>query len=199
MSRVLHGLRLQCRRGFYAKAVSGDQLFDELERSDSRQARFSEDTFSFLNRVSGPYWERIRRELNTWYDAFPDETRDLWRRFCSRDHRQHYGAWWELYLHRLLTALGFEATPNTQLPGGRSRPDLLAVRGEQSFYVEAVTVFSGIVASTPRSALEPAILDVINTIDASNFFVSVGFARTASSMPRRAQIIRPIEDWLAEE
>jgi hypothetical protein len=177
--------------------VCGDQLFDEFERSDSRQALFSEDTFSFLNRVRGPYWERIRSELNAWYDAFPDETRDLWRRFRSRDHRQHYGAWWELYLHRLVTALGFEATPNAQLPGGRSRPDVLAVRGEQSFYVEAVTVFSGIVASTPRSALEPAILDVINTIDASNFFVSVGFARAASSMPRRAQIIRPIEDWLS--
>ena len=59
--------------------VCGDQLFDELERSDSRQARFSEDTFSFVNRVRGPYWERIRSELNAWYDAFPDETHDLCR------------------------------------------------------------------------------------------------------------------------
>lgn len=174
----------------------GDQLFDDVERSDSGPARYSEDSFSFLNRVRGPYWERIRDELNSWYDAFPDESRDLWRRFRSHDHRQHYGAWWELYLHRLLSAIGFDVTPNTQLPGGRSRPDLLAVRGEQSFYVEAVTVFSGVVASTPRSALEPAIFDAINTIDASNFFVSVGFARTGTSMPKRAQIIQPIEDWL---
>jgi hypothetical protein len=44
--------------------------------------------------------------------------------------------------------------------------------------------------------LEPAILDAINTIDASHFFVSVAFARTGSSMPRRAKIIRPIEEWL---
>jgi hypothetical protein len=118
-------------------------LFDDTERSNSRQARFSEDSFSFLNRAGGPYWERIRSELNAWYDAFPDETRDLWRRFRSHDRRQHYGAWWELYLHRLMTALGFEATPNAQLPGARSRPDFLAVRGEQSFYVEAVTGFLG--------------------------------------------------------
>lgn len=174
----------------------GGQLFDDVDRTESCPARFSEDTFSFLNRVHGAYWERIRQELNAWYEGFPDETRDLWRRFRSRDHRQHYGAWWELYLHRLLTALGFDTTPNARLPGGRSRPDFLAKRGHESFYVEAVTVFSGIVASNPRSALEPAILDAINTIDASNFFVSVAFARTGTSMPRRAQIVEPIEEWL---
>jgi hypothetical protein len=69
-------------------------------------------------------------------------------------------------------------TPNTSLPEG----------------------FSGIEESPsrPRTKLEPAILDVINTIDASNFFVSINFVRSSTVMPRRSKITEAIEAWLAQ-
>jgi len=142
--------------------VSSRQLFDKHPRSEPDPRGYDEDAFTFLNRASGIVWERIRAELEVWYAAYPDETGDLRARFRSRDHRQHYGAWWELYVLTLLSAVGFRVSTHPEIPGSSGRPDFLAVRGDDSFYVEAVTVFSGFGASALRSALEPAILDIIN-------------------------------------
>jgi hypothetical protein len=173
-------------------------LFDLIERTNASPAGYSEDSFSFLNRVAGPYWQHVRATLDAWYAVFPDTSADLWKRFRKADPKQHYAAWWELYLHHLFTNLGFRVTPNAELPDGNSRPDLLVERGSHFFYVEAVTVFSGIVSSESHTALEPQILDIINTIDASNYFLSVRFAQSSTTMPKAVDITTPIEQWMAE-
>lgn len=59
-------------------------------------------------------------------------------------------------------------------------------------------MFSGIVSSESHTALEPRILDLINTIDASNFLVSVRFVQSSTAMPKAEDITRPIERWMAE-
>jgi hypothetical protein len=173
-------------------------LFDRIERTNASPAGYSEDSFSFLNRVAGLYWQRVRTVLDAWYAAFPDTSGDLWKRFRKADPKQHYAAWWELYLHHLFTNLGFRVTPHAELPEGNSRPDLLVEQGSHFFYVEAVTVFSGIVSSESRTALEPRILDIINTIDASNYFVSVRFTQSSTTMPKAVDITEPIGKWMAE-
>jgi hypothetical protein len=178
--------------------MTHQRLFDEVRRTNANPAAYNEDSFSFLNRAAGPYWQRVRTVLDDWYAAFPDASADLWKRFRKPDPKQHYAAWWELYLHHTFTNLGFRVTPNAELPEGGSRPDLLVERGDNFFYVEAVTVFSGIVSSESHTALEPQILDLINTIDASNFFVSVRFAQSSTAMPKAEDITRPIEQWMAE-
>ncbi len=179
-------------------SVPHTTLFDQIERTNASPAGYNEDSFSFLNRVAGQYWQRVRTALDDWYAVFPDTSADLWKRFRKADPKQHYAAWWELYLHHLFTNLGFRVTPNAELPEGNSRPDLLVERGSYFFYVEAVTVFSGIVSGQSHTALEPRILDIINTIDASNYFVSVRFAQTSTAMPKAADITGPIEKWMAE-
>jgi hypothetical protein len=178
--------------------MAQNRLFEEVERTNSSPAAYNEDSFSFLNRAAGPYWQRVRTVLDDWYAVFPDISADLWKRFRKPDPKQHYAAWWELYLHYIFTNLGFRVTPNAELPEGGSRPDLLVERGADCFYVEAVTVFSGIVSSESHTALEPRILDLINTIDASNFFVSVRFVQSSTAMPKAEDITRPIERWMAE-
>jgi hypothetical protein len=172
-------------------------LFDDVQHTDASGRRYSEDSFAFLNRVSGTAWARIREVLEGWYAGFPDTNGDLRSRFRSHDPRQHYPAWWELYMHRLLRALGFEVTVHPNVPGTDGHPDFLAERGEDSFYVEARTVFSGIVAPNRREQLEAAIQDVINTIDASSFFVDLKYERIGTSMPSQQDIRQPIEAWLA--
>ncbi len=179
-------------------SVPHTALFDQIERTNASPAGYDEDSVSFLNRVAGPYWQRVRTALDDWSAVFPDTSADLWKRFRKADPKQHYAAWWELYLHHLFTNLGFRVTPNAELPEGNSRPDLLVERGSHFFYVEAVTVFSGIVSSESHTALEPRILDIINTIDASNYFVTVRFAQSSTAMPKAADITRPIEKWMAE-
>ncbi len=174
-----------------------EPLFDAVERSDGSPARYTEDSFAFLNRASGIVWERLREKLDAWYAAFPDDDGDLRRRFRSADPRQHFAAWWEIYLHALLTALGYKLTVHPTVPGTEGHPDFLAARGDESFYVEGVTVFSGIVAPSRRARLEAAVKDAIETIDASLFMVNLQFDRVGQSMPKKSAITKPIEAWLA--
>lgn len=47
------------------------RLFSVGPREDPRPAGFAESSFSFLDRVAQPYWERIRDELDRWFDDFP--------------------------------------------------------------------------------------------------------------------------------
>jgi hypothetical protein len=82
------------------------------------------------------------------------------------------------------------------VPGTSGRPDFLVERSGIAFYVEAVTVFSGIVAQGRRGRLEAVVLDLINTIDASLFFVSVNFDRVGEKTPRAQAIVGPIAAWL---
>jgi hypothetical protein len=173
------------------------QLFDEVVRTDGSPGLRSEDSFSFLNRAHGIVWGRLRDQLDRWYAAFPDEDGDLRRRYRSRDPRQHYAAWWELYLHTLLTSLGYDLTVHPEILGHKGRPDFLAERGGESFYVEAVTVFSGIVDRSRREALEAAVLDVVDAVDSSLFMVCIGLERVGQSMPTTRSIVEPIETWLA--
>ena len=171
-------------------------LFDSAKRTDDSPRLYAEDSFTFLNRASGVAWERIRHELVSWYAAFPDTEGDLRKRFQNSDPRQHYAAWWELYLHRLFTRLGYSVSVHPSVPGTSGRPDFLVEHSDTSFYVEAVTVFSGIVAQGRRGRLEAVVLDLINTIDASLFFVSVNFDRAGEKTPRAQAIVGPIEAWL---
>lgn len=88
-------------------------------------------------------------------------------------------------------------TVHPTVPGTNGRPDFLAENGHNSFYVEATTVFSGIVAPGRRGRLEAAVQDVINDIDASKFMVTLRYDRVGTKMPRRNDIRRPIEAFLA--
>jgi hypothetical protein len=171
-------------------------LFDDFVRTNGRQGLYSEDTFTFLNRAAGVVWERIREKLDDWYASFPDVDGDVRERFRSPRPDQHYAAWWELYVHNLLRSMGFEVTIHPTVPGTTGHPDFLAERGEDSFYVEAATVFSGIVAPGRRGRLEAAVQDVINEIGASNFLITLRYDRVGTTMPKGSAIKGPIEAFL---
>ena len=109
----------------------------------------------------------MRDELEDWYAGFPaPDNVDLRRRFRSRSPSQHFPAWWELYLHRFWSRIGARLTVHPKIRGQSGRPDFLVEHGDASFYVEAVTVFSGIAGSGRRAALRARIQDAINEIDA---------------------------------
>ena len=130
-------------------------LFDDFERTNPSPRAYDEDTFSFLNRVDQPYWQRIRDALGQWYAEYPDAEPGFPLRARYRDPApaQHYGAWWELYLYRLFRCLGFEVEVEPDVPGGK--PDFRMARRDDSFLVEATTTFSGIVDEERDAARHP--------------------------------------------
>src|SRR4051794_27069319 len=112
-------------------------LFDDLERADGRPAAYGEDSFAFLNRAEGAVWARIRCELDGWFAAFPPEAQaDVRGRFRSRIPGAHWGAWWELFLHRLFVRLGYRVRPHPEVPNSTRRPDFELVRDAERLYLE---------------------------------------------------------------
>jgi hypothetical protein len=74
--------------------------------------------FDFYNRVDRPEWARVRDELEDWYSHYPDDDGELRKRFRSRRHDQHFGAWWELYTYTFYRRLEYEITVHPTLPNG---------------------------------------------------------------------------------
>jgi hypothetical protein len=171
-------------------------LFDEFERTNPSPAGYEEDRFSFLNRVDQPFWQRIREELERWYADYPDEEHGfgLRARFRSAAASQHFGSWWELYLHRLFRCLGFYVAVEPDVVGGK--PDFRMTRDSDSFLVEATTSFSGIVDEERHPEREAAILAAIDKAQNPNFFVRVEFEKVGDEQPKVREIVEPLECWL---
>jgi hypothetical protein len=172
-------------------------LFDEVERTDPSPACPAEDSFSFLNRVDGVVWQRQRELLDSWYRVFPDAARDLRTRFRSRDPRQHYPSWWELYVHALFRALHFKVTVHPDVPGTSGHPDFLVERAASSIYVEAAAVFSGVVSPSRESRALTVLDDAIDRMDASTFWVSFRVERVGTSTPPLRNVRSEISRWVA--
>ncbi|HWK30104.1 MAG TPA: hypothetical protein VNS09_26270 [Solirubrobacter sp.] len=172
-------------------------LFDDLERDDVTPATRRESSFDFLNRADGVVWQHIRATLDEWYAAYPDDDEDLRRRFRKPAPDQHYAAWWELYLHRVFSSLRFTIAVHPTLVHTGKRLDFELTRGPDHLYVEALTVFSGIEASGRHEAREAEVLDAIDAIPNSDFYVLVEFVRVGASSPRKKAITQTIAAWLA--
>jgi hypothetical protein len=116
-------------------------------------------------------------------------------RFRSRRPDQHWGAWWELYLFRVFTALGFSVEVHPEVAAGPGRPDF-GVDMAERFYVEATTVFSGIVEEGRHGERESWILDALDEGKSDNFFVGVRFDTVGKERPRTREVVKPVEEWL---
>jgi hypothetical protein len=148
-----------------------------------------EDSFSFLNRVSTPFWEEVRRVTEERFSRYPASgAEDLRNAFRSRLPGQHHAAWWELYLHELFRRLGYEIEIHPELADSSKTPDFLLQKGEARLYVEAAAVFSGVVARDIRNA--PGwLLDAINTAKSPNFFVRLIEVAGKSDQIVRSRVI----------
>jgi hypothetical protein len=173
-------------------------LFSERARTDPSPARNAESSFAFLDRVDQPYWARIRETLDQWFAAYPSGecARDLRSRFRKRDERQHYAAWWELYLFTVFTKLGFEVSVHPRLDGTRDRPDFRISSESGSFLVEAATTFSGIDDGRKHSPVEAEILDALEHVRSASFTLSVDFDVIGTSTPSVREIVEAVEAWL---
>jgi hypothetical protein len=174
-------------------------LFDSIVRTALRPRRENESAFDYMNSSARPGFIAVRGLLETWFEGVPDpHAADIRGRFRSRIAVDHQGAFWELYLHRLLRQMRYEVQIHPDLPANvTSHPDFLA-RGQagQLFYVEATQ------ATPPRTdvAAERRInelYDSLNRMHSPNFFLEVQYrGSTEANIPGR-QLRANLEEWLA--
>src|SRR5262249_52731893 len=92
------------------------QLFDEVNRVDQRSKRENEPLFDYYNCSGRRSVGALRELLESWFQRYPQTARkDLRARFRSRIDAQHQAAFFELYLHEFLRAMGFEIYVHPEL------------------------------------------------------------------------------------
>lgn len=112
-------------------------VFPDRKRLDA-SPRGGESMFAFLDRVAGPFWDRVRQLLEIWvHDYSPDDRADLVGRLRSGRDLDSIAAYWELMLYHGLKALGFQVACHPEVPGTSKRPDFLVEGNACSFYLEA--------------------------------------------------------------
>lgn len=172
------------------------QIFDDFVRTDPRPAN-GEDSFSFLNRVASPYWQRVRDFIEAAFAEYPrDGAVDVSARFRDRRWPEHVGAWWELYLHALFRAFGFSVDVHPQLEGTTARPDFRVGTPDGALLVEARYVAAGLVSSEQRLGRDEWITAPLNDLSHPNFMVSIRIRQRGASQPRRAAVMAGVLEWL---
>jgi hypothetical protein len=171
-----------------------DTIFDSIPRTDPSPATPFETSFAFLNRVNSSYWQRVREFVERAFSAYPEEhAADVRARFRDDRWGAHIGAWWELYLHALFSALGSTIEVHPKLPSTSTRPDFLI---NSEFVVEARHVGAGLVAAQPGPGREAWITGPLEQLWHPNFLVDVHILQRGNAQPRRVAVTAGVLDWL---
>ncbi len=174
-------------------------LFDDKAEFDSNPPKFTGSVFSVVNRSGREELARIRQTIEKWFDEYkqynPDSAKDLKGRYRSNDDEHHYSALTELYLHHFLIEQGFRPQVHPQFPNSSSKPDFLALKGEQPrFVVEALSVCES-KENARLQKLEAAIIEALKALKLP-FFLDVKFRSTDSlSQPKLKELKREVLAW----
>ena len=172
-------------------------LFDaDIERKALTSETPLKSLFQDINLYDWHGADRIRNELEAWFRKYPDENKqDLRSRFRSDDDHNYEGAYFELFLHELLIRMGFSLTAHPEIPDTNSRPDFLACRNNQSFYLEATT--AGLKSGPfTHNRNEQNVLDKINTLTSSNFHITYDMKGTLTRTLSKNKVVSPLRNLL---
>ena len=173
-------------------------LFAAIDRTNPDVAAHAEDTYSFLNRVDDPVFERIRELLNAWFARYralqpARAANDVAGRIRSKQPLQFDGAFWELYLHEAHIRLNFDVATH---PEDVRHPDFVLTKGGERLFLEAT--ITGTNPGLPGSGSNAAqVYDWINQAHDPNYFVSVDIIEAGRTTPKRREVTKPLEAWLA--
>lgn len=171
-------------------------LFDTFERTDASPSD-DEDSFSFLNRAAGPFWERVRVLVDAWFAAFPAEhMADLRQRFRGRAWGEHIGAWWELYLYTLFLTLGHAVEVHPELRGVPTRPDFRIDTESGPVLLEARHVQAGLASTQPTVGRNAWITSPLNRLSHSRFTVGIRILARGLRQPPRDAVTAGVLEWL---
>lgn len=116
------------------------KVFDDVPRYDKTRRAESEPEFAFLNRTGSVFFEPVREMFEMWVAALPFEHRaSVIGQLRSGEDGKLESAFWELYLHQVVTGSGHEVEIHPNIPGTSKQPDFL-VHADVPFYLEAVVV-----------------------------------------------------------
>jgi len=173
------------------------KLFDKISKEYTGPALYAEPNFEYLNRSTRPESEKIRDLLEQWFGNFPSDAQsDLRGRFRSKNNRQHFGAFFELYIYKLLLKLDFNIEIHPHIDNKAEKPDFKVSKNEKElFYLEA-TLAAPSDAKISVQAIENQVYDVIDRMSSPDFFIGLQVHGAPESPPAGRKIREFLEDKL---
>lgn len=173
-------------------------VFSDRNRTNTSPLS-GESMHSFLDRVAGPVWDRIRQLIEDWVnDHCPDGQTDLVGRLRSGDDIAFTAAYWELLLYQGMKALGFEVTCHPEVAGTTRHPDFLAENDKCSFYLEAKVLGPDSV-DRKRDQTRNDIYHELNArVNSDDFAVQIQFDREAAQPIPIRKLAEATQAWLDE-
>lgn len=163
-------------------------LFDKKERTLQGPADYNTDIYSYYNDSARPDVGHVRDQLESWFAKYPQDEKEELK---SRVKATFNSAIFELFIFALFTELGYSLKIHPVIAGTTKRPDYLAKKGNDLFYIEVkfMTMLSQNEQSLERR--KNAVLDAIDKIDASNFLLKLeDISFKDNSQPSGKEIIR---------
>ena len=173
-------------------------LFDDFERTYSGPAQTAEPVFEYLNRSARSEFGQVRDRLEAWLARYPRVGKpDLRSRLRSRKDRAFYAAFWELYTHECLRALGYTLTAHPIIPGTSTTPDFLADKYGVSFYVECRLAWEETAEEERRRNRLSVVYDALQgKLDSPNFLLWVDAHCVGSAPIKTDPLVKHLADWL---
>ena len=174
------------------------KLFDDIDREPETSMSNLYSAFVAVNQDGSPGGQDRRDKLESWFQKFPsDWQNDLRGRFTSKLHSAHEGAFLELFLHELLTNLGFRVEVHPTLPDSNDRPDFLVCDGSRCFYLEAATTGRRSGPFTLRNT-EQEIIEELEKLTSSDFNLLIEITGELSQPIRKAPLRSKFNKLLLE-
>lgn len=110
-------------------------LFEEVERTDIRPAKYREESFAYLNISARPPAALIRKTLEEWFSSYPADHKSEFKK--SFEAQAGHSAFTELLLFSVFHAFGAkDLIIHPEIEGTNKQPDFKATFGDQEAFVE---------------------------------------------------------------
>ena len=171
---------------------------DDIARVQHRTKHESEPLFAYYNTSARSSVNALRRLLEQWFNPYPEEAKtDLRERFRSPIDVQHQAAFFELYVHRLVSCMGYELKPHPDIPGTSSHPDFLVGKdGTAVLYLE-ITIAAPSAEEQGQEKRAAVVYDTLNGLDSPNFFLHIRVRGAPKTPPAGARLRDDLYKWLA--
>lgn len=175
-------------------------VFDKINRSDTRAARYTDSHFHYLNYSAREAAQMIRNTIENWFLSFPNNCKDELRaRFRSNNDTHFLSAYFELYLYSLLKKLEckIEIHPSIQTVG--TKPDFLVYEDEkETWFLEATLTKDQSDEKEAAEARKRVVYDSINKLDNSDFFIGMDLKGDPETPPPGKRIRSFLNGYLRE-
>jgi len=171
---------------------------DDIARVQHRTKHEAEPLFAYYNTSARPSVSALRGLLEQWFDQYPEEAKtDLRERFRSPIDVQHQAAFFELYVHRLVSCMGYELKPHPDIPGSSSHPDFLVCKGGTAVLYLEITIAASSAEEQAQEKRAAVVYDTLNGLDSPNFFLHIDVRGAPKTPPAGARLREDLHKWLA--